>query len=474
MLTFRVKIVISLVCLSLISFALGSYNTRTELLGLFEVVMVDRSSHTFRYDVAEYYNTYGSWDAAIATESFEEFRARSIVPPRVTYRTISPVFVATDLDGVVRVPGESEQFSVGSIVPNTLLADSIELKNEGDNVIGYVFAESEMPPNEIEELYLTRLQHSWWMSALLVIAVSLPLGYFLGGRLTKPINNLISAISNMSPSNLNQKVPVNSKDELGILSLSFNQMSTDLADFVQVVKNQKEKISQTEQLLRQGLTNISHELRTPLHVSISQAQAMIDGIRTLDKTELSKVSGSLEHLSHLVDDLYFLSASDARDISYEFEMVDLSAIIQDCIDARAVLFAQKRFELDVSMPNECQYDGDKTRLRQVVENLLSNCQKYSNHGARIKIELRTLPKSIELVVSDDGPSVPKESLDLLFDRFYKSDQSESMVSDGLGLGLSVVKTCAEIHGGEVQAYCNELGGLSIVVTLPLSKRAFVS
>ena len=470
MLSFRSKIVISLVCLSLISFALGSYNTRTELIKLFDVLMVDRTSHTFRYDVAQYYNTYGAWGAAIEAESFKEFRRRNIPQPRVIDRNENFSFVATDLKGVVVVPGVTEQFELGAVVPKRLFVDSIPLKLDGGgDVIGYVLSESDTPPNEVEEVYLQSLKYSWWISALLVIAVSLPLGYFLGGRLTKPINNLISAISNMSPTNLKQQVPVYSKDELGKLSLSFNQMSTDLADFVRVVKNQKEKLSQTEQLLRQGLTNISHELRTPLNVSISQAQAMLDGIRKLDKPELSKLSSSLTHLSHLVDDLYFLSASDAQSLRFEFEMVDLCEIIQNCLDTRRELFEQREFKLTVTIPKQYEYDGDKTRLRQIVDNLLSNCLRYSEQGADIDVELITLSNSVQLIISDSGPGVSQEKLELLFERFYKSDQAKNMVVEGLGLGLSVVKTCAEIHGGEVSSFINDKGGLSIKLSLPTPK-----
>ncbi|MBX2848533.1 MAG: HAMP domain-containing protein [Acidiferrobacterales bacterium] len=455
--------------MSLVSFALGSYNTRTELLGLFEVVMVDRTSHNFRYDVAKYYETYGSWDAAIAAESFEEFKRSIGSGMRVNYRTETPQFVATDLQRVIRIPGQSAQFQLGAEVTKQLFTDSIELKKSDGSVIGYVLADGAVPLNEVEEIYLQSLRHSWWISALLVIAVSLPLGYFLGGRLTKPINNLISAIGRMSPTALNQKVPVYSKDELGMLSLSFNQMSTDLADFVHVVKNQKEKLSQTEQLLRQGLTNISHELRTPLHISISQAQAMLDGIRKLDKSELTKISSSLDHLSRLVDDLYFLSASEAKAVRVEFEMVDLSRVIRESLDARAELFEQRGFDLTLAIPDKYEYDGDKTRLRQVVENLLSNCQRYSEQGAQINIELRTLDKSVALQVSDNGPGVPEENLEFLFDRFYKGDRSESLASEGLGLGLSVVKTCAEIHGGEATAFLNDKGGLTIQLSLPTSQ-----
>lgn len=467
----RVKIVLSLIGISILSIALGGLSSRLVLSYRFQDVVKVRSTEEFSRDVQGYYVSHGSsFEQAYLEESWESHKAvlnqtRLRQSDEAEENTNAAHFIATNLNGKVWIPNGS--FSVGDMVSTEDLQDAIPIMNNG-SPIGYVVVEGQLVLSGSEAQYLTDLINSLWFSFFLVALVAVPLGILLGKRLTHPINNLNSAIRAMRPKTMHQSVPITSNDEIGMLSQSFNQMSAELATFVDVTEQQQEKIAETEAIRRQGLVSISHELRTPVYRLVAQAYAMLDGIRALDREEMVKLADSLDHLSELVNDLHQLALSDVQAFSCDIKATDFSNLIHKAIEARKEVFAKKKLTLNTSIPDHFMIDADPTRLRQIIENLLSNCIRYTNPQGEINVELTTSEKFAELIVSDSGPGVPAENLKSLFDRFYREESSRSRATGGTGLGLSLVKTCAEMHGGNVEAFLSKQGGLGIHVRIPLN------
>ena len=464
----RIKIVLSLIGMSMLSIALGGFYSRLVLSHRFEDVVMVRGTEEFARDVIGYFrNNNDSFELAYSQQSWEDHMAVL----NETRQIVSPVpesnahFIATDLDGKVWIPGGS--FTVGDIASEQELQDAIPILS-GNTIIGYVLVQGQLQLSGSEAQYLTDLINSLWLSFIIVVFVAVPLGIILGKRLTNPINNLTDAIQAMNPKTMSQSVPITSNDEIGLLSQSFNQMSEDLAAFVEVTEQQKKKITEAESMRRQALVSISHELRTPLYGLVSQAYAILDGIRPLDHSEVTKLAVSLDHLSELVDDLYHLSLSDVHRLKCEIEPIDFAVIVQKVLEAKRQELLAKNFTLSLTMPDSLPIDADSTRLRQIVENLLVNCIRYADQSGEIKVELSTVDQFAELVVSDSGPGVPPESLGSLFDRFYRVEHSRSRATGGTGIGLSLVKTCAELHQGNVEAFQSIHGGLGIRVRIPLN------
>lgn len=464
----RIKIVISLIGMSIFSVMLGGYSSRLILSDRFQIVVTERSTAEFSRDVLGYYRNHGSslerayneesWDHHIAV--LNQTRQQ---PQDPAAELNSAHFIATDEAGNVWVP--NGHYQIGDMVPPSELEKAIPIIDLG-NTIGYVVVDGSLNLSGTEAQYLTDLSNSLWLSALLVALLAIPLGIMLGKHLTNPINSLNSAIRSMRPQTMYQSVPITSNDEIGLLTQSFNQMSEELASFLEVTERQKQKIEETESMRREGLVSISHELRTPLYRLVSQAYAMLDGIRPLDRAELTKLAESLDHLSELVNDLHQLALSDVQAFSCNLELTDFALIVSKALESRREAFAKKDLKLITSLPENLMLDADPTRLRQIVENLLSNCIRYTNVGGEIKINLSRSEKYTELVVSDNGPGVPAKSMDLLFDRFYRGESSRSRATGGAGLGLSLIKTYAEMHGGKVSAFASNEGGLGIRVQLP--------
>lgn len=469
----RVKIVLSLIGMSIFSIALGSYVSRALLVDRFKDVVIVRSSDEFVRDVQGYYRDAGSFEQAYETESWASFQARrnQTRPPRPETDNYPNAarFTATDMSGHVWTTGGS--FAVGDIISASELEDALPIF-DNETQIGYVVVEGEVLLSGTETQYLAALTNSLWLSLAVVALVAVPLGVVLGKRLTGPINSLITAIRAMRPKAMYQSVPITSNDEIGLLSQSFNEMSEDLASFVEVTEQQKEKIAETETKRRQALVSISHELRTPLYRLVSQANAMLDGIRSLDDKEMKKLADSLDHLTELVDDLNDLSLSDVHRLKFEVGETDFTQLIQEALESRQDDFLKKGFNLQLSVPEKLPIEGDATRLRQTIENLLVNCIRYADPGSEISVALSSSDEHAELVISDSGPGVPADSLDSLFERFYRVEFSRSRATGGTGLGLSLVKTYAELHGGSAEAFNSDQGGLGIRVRIPLISPTF--
>jgi two-component system, OmpR family, sensor histidine kinase BaeS len=466
----RIKIVLSLIGMSIFSIALGSYVSRVLLTDRFEDVVMVRSSEEFSRDVIGYYRNHEqSFEQAYANQTWENHQAVLNETRQARQEGSEAIhntarFIATDLSGKVWVPNDN--YAVGHIISESALEDAIPIL-DNNKAFGYVVVDGQLLLSGTEAQYLTALTNSLWLSLFVVALVAVPLGFILGKRLTNPINSLTNAIKAMNPKTMHQNVPITSNDEIGLLSQSFNQMSQDLATFVEVTEQQKEKIAENEAIRRQGLVSISHELRTPLYRLVAQAYAMLDGIRALDREEMTKLADSLDHLSELVNDLHHLALSDVHAFSCDIESTDFSMIVRKAIEARTEVFSSKNLNLTASLPEKLVMDGDATRLRQIIENLLSNCIRYTKNEGEISVDLKVSKNFAELVVSDNGPGVPPENLESLFDRFYRVEFSRSRTTGGSGLGLSLVKTCAEIHGGSAEAFLSEAGGLGIRVRIPL-------
>ncbi len=220
-------------------------------------------------------------------------------------------------------------------------------------------------------------------------------------------------------------------------------------------------------LRRHGMADISHELRTPLALLRGEIEAMQDGIRPLDTSQLAKLHNSTQQLSSLVDDLYDLALTDAGALNYRKERLDLTAILTHAISAAEHPIIGKGLTLQVDVPEELIIFGDGKRLRQVIDNLLKNSCRYTHSGGVILVTAwRDGPRAC-FKVEDSTPGVGSEMLEHLFDRFYRGEVSRSRATGGAGLGLAICRNIIDAHQGSVAAFASKLGGVQIVVNLPV-------
>ncbi|MES2299644.1 MAG: ATP-binding protein [Pseudomonadota bacterium] len=298
----------------------------------------------------------------------------------------------------------------------------------------------------------------WLSCALIVLAILLAL--WLARHLLRPVAALRDVTAQLARGQFHARAPLLSRDELAELALHVNEMA--------------QALEHSEQQRRRMLAEISHELRTPLSVIRGELEALIDGIRQADPRALESLHAEVLRLNKLVDDLHQLTLADAGDLHFQWQQIDLVALLQPLLERYQARAAAAGLALSWSLPAQpvtLEADGD--RLTQVVLNLLENSVRYTEHGGRIHLNLAHKAHCAELTVDDSAPGVPAGAHARLFERLYRVDQARtrdagaSGGAGGSGLGLAICKMLVEAHGGTIDALPSALGGLKMQLVLPL-------
>jgi two-component system sensor histidine kinase BaeS len=230
---------------------------------------------------------------------------------------------------------------------------------------------------------------------------------------------------------------------------------------------------------RRWMADAAHELRTPLAVLKGELEALLDGIRPLDREAIGSLHAEAGHLGALIDELRELAMADVGALDYRMETLDLGALVEDCLAGSAGRIAQLPLQLDWQRPDRpVPVRGDARRLRQLVENLLENTLRYTDPGGRLRIALAQVGDGAELAWDDSAPGVPEAMLPQLFEPFVRADPARARVAAGAGeavrgsgLGLAIGRRIVEGHGGRITAQASALGGLALRVWLPVAGTA---
>lgn len=224
----------------------------------------------------------------------------------------------------------------------------------------------------------------------------------------------------------------------------------------------------------QFLATLAHELRNPLAPLRTGLELLkLAGDEPSDKALAGEVSAMMQrqvdHLVRLIDDLLDMSRINTGKIELRLERVDLAAMIRDAVDSSQPHFHAARHHLDVTIKDAgLVLDADPARLSQVVLNLLNNAAKFTPAGGHIQLSAGRNGNLAEIRVRDNGVGIPPEMLPRVFDMFTQVDNSLSRSQGGLGIGLSIVRTLVQMHGGAVAVHSDGVGqGSEFIVRLPL-------
>jgi PAS domain S-box-containing protein len=218
------------------------------------------------------------------------------------------------------------------------------------------------------------------------------------------------------------------------------------------------------------LATLSHELRTPLGAILGWAQILRRGAK--NEQDLYKGLETIERnargQAQLIEDLLDMSRITSGKLRIDVQPVDAATVVQAAIESVRPLAAAKNLGLDVAIDHQAgQVPADPGRLQQIIWNLLSNAIKFTPPEGTVQVRLTRLVGQVEITVSDNGAGIAPEFLPLVFDRFRQADGSTTRSYGGLGLGLSIVKSLTELHGGSVAAASHGHGkGASFTVVLP--------
>ncbi len=229
------------------------------------------------------------------------------------------------------------------------------------------------------------------------------------------------------------------------------------------------RLKQLERQREEFVANVSHELRTPLSLIKGYVETLLDGAR--DNPEVAErflkiIERNANRLDLLIQDLLTISALESGRLRLELSAVGLHMLTEKVFTDLHSKADNKSMTLVNELP-EVNTRGDLNRLDQVLTNLVDNAIKYGRAEGRVTVGGRKLDDGkLEVFVRDDGPGIPPEALDRVFERFYRVDKARSRDQGGTGLGLSIVKHIVHAHGGEVWAESEFGKGATFFFTVP--------
>lgn len=303
---------------------------------------------------------------------------------------------------------------------------------------------------------LSNLRLRWWGATAVALVLSGVFGALLSRAIARPVRGLTTAAKAVAQGELDQQVPVRSRDELGQLSRAFNDMTARL------------RAAYRAQVAL--VANVSHELRTPLTAVKGLVETLRDGAiedREVRDRFLETIEGETNRLIRLVNDLLLLSRVDSDALCLKRELTDVVALIQatvEQLDGRA-----EALGLSVCIqaaPDVPMAWADPDRVTQVLLNLLDNALKYSNPGGIVSIVVEQAGHTVQIQVQDQGIGIPAEALPHVGERFYRVDKARARVHGGSGLGLAIARALVEAHGGQLHLASQERSGTTVTFTLP--------
>lgn len=310
---------------------------------------------------------------------------------------------------------------------------------------------------ESTQSVLTNLLTIFGVLVPVVLFVAFSGGWLMAGLILRPIKEISATANRITARNLNERIPERKvDDELGTLITTMNGMIA--------------RLQSSFEEMRQFSMNVAHELKTPLTIMKGESELALS--KPLSSEEMQElVTTYLEEtvrMSRIIDDLLTLAKADAGQITVQREPVKLEAIIRDLYEDALVLAVPGGLSVELVKAEPCVVAGDPARLRQLFRIMLTNAVQYNDAGGKIRMGCERTDGKALVSIEDTGIGIPPESLDKIFQRFYRVDQARTRVKGGSGLGLSLAKWIVESHGGRISVSSTPGKGSIFTVELPLS------
>jgi signal transduction histidine kinase len=326
---------------------------------------------------------------------------------------------------------------------------------EGDPFLVYIDQTEESGISASQNAFLASVNRALIIAVVSAGVAAVLLTIMLSRRILKPVEALTEAARRLGAGDLSQRVKSDSQDEIGELATAFNNMANSLA--------------RLEELRKNMVSDVAHELRTPLTNVRGYLEAIQDGLTEPQPEVINSLHEEVLLLSRLVDDLQELAQAEAGQLQLQPTSVPLKDIAAKSLSALQPRIMEKRLRVSMSIPpNLPNLYVDPERIGQVLRNLLANAIAYTPEGGEIHFEALRHRESLEICIRDNGQGIAPEHLPLVFERFYRVDESRTRSTGGAGLGLAIVKQLVEAHGGNIGVESALGRGATFKFTLPIT------
>lgn len=300
-----------------------------------------------------------------------------------------------------------------------------------------------------------------------VLAVLGVAGYLVVNRSLRPLVEVEEIAEAIAAGQLDRRIPQRDpRTEVGRLSLALNGMLAQIQHAVAASESSAENARTSEDRMRRFITDASHELRTPLTTIRGFAELYRQGAVRDVELLMSRIESESRRMGLLVEDLLLLARLDAQR-PLDHHPVDLLALATDAVHDAQAIAPRRNITLEVfDGPGTPEVLGDDARLRQVLNNLVSNALQHTPEGTDVTVRVGTRGDDAVLEVVDCGPGMNEEDAQRVFERFYRADASRARASGGTGLGLPIVDSLVKAHGGTVGVTTVPGRGCRFQVTVP--------
>ncbi len=459
------KLILAFLLVSLTGTALVAVFAGQATASEFGHFMFVQNRETIVTRLADYYRTHRGWVGVEDTIPFGGMMG----PGGMRGMGMGGGFALADARGRVIIAGGGHR--LGERLSEAELSGATPIRVNGQIVGTLIEGGGAFGLNPAGEEFLSGVNRALIIAALGATAVGLLLSVLLARTLTRPLRELTVATRAVAQGDLQQRVQVHSRDELGELAKSFNQMSTDLA--------------RARDLRRQMTADIAHELRTPLSVILGHAEALRDGVLQPTSETLSLVHDEAQRLNRLVEDLRTLSLAESGELTLNCRRVAPRELLERAAAAQIPRAQQQNISLQTNVASDLpDIEIDPDRMAQVLGNLLDNALRHTPAGGVVNIQSSVTSRQshtrfsgskpaidhwLLITVQDTGPGIAPEDLPHIFERFYRADKSRRRDQSGSGLGLAIAKSIVEAHGGRIWVESKLGEGAQFFIDLPVAR-----
>jgi heavy metal sensor kinase len=313
---------------------------------------------------------------------------------------------------------------------------------------------ADLDPMDEELVFLRRILGYMVPIALGLAAIG---GWFLARKSLSPVVAMADQARRIGVKNLSERLPVaNPRDELGHLAETFNELLGRL------------ETSLLQQ--RRFMADASHELRTPVTVTRTAATVALQQEHRDEadyRDTLRIVEQQAARLSRVVNDMFTLARADTGSYPIRNTPMYLDEVIDEVVRAARVVAATKEVSVEATVVPSASFSGDEELIRRMIVNLVDNAVRHTPSGSNVRVELDETDVGYAIAVKDQGPGIPAEIREQIFERFFRGDVSRRWsAQDGAGLGLALARWIGRAHGGDVVLARSSPSGSTFVISLP--------
>ena len=327
---------------------------------------------------------------------------------------------------------------------------------ENGRITEYAFAIASLQP--VNEAMLV-LKDYYVYALIIVFLVIILLSFYYSKIIVKPLIKMNRVTKKMANFDFSEKLPVTADDEIGGLSGSINTLSVNLKDRIDRlnVANTKlqqdiERERQLEKTRKEFISGVSHELKTPLSVIRSFAEGIKDGVSKDTSYYTDVILEETENMNRLIVEMLELAKLESGTYKLDMTTFSIGELTQQVYTKLLFSMEEKHLQVNIDADPSILVKANRSRIEQVVVNLLSNAIRYTPDGEKIQVSIIEAEDTVKVEIENTGNPIPEESLEKIWDRFYRLDASRSRHTGGTGLGLSIVKNILDLHHAEYGVY----------------------